>query len=112
MKNIHSHYPNMRESRIQALLAISTIGFRDDRNDGHGDSRETILKNADPNDLETVSASDPRESRQSRPSCIVSLTLNQVNPLRGVLQQPLSPPQHLASQVNGQTQLFGLIARK
>lgn len=95
----------MRKGRIKRALAVQAEMLGHDRNDSHEHPQKTVLEDADPNDL-----------HQNQPLFIgtqsTNLTLNQVNPLRGILQIPCSPPQHFCIQFNGQTHCFGLIPRK
>lgn len=100
-------YPDMRKGRIERALAVQAKMLGHDRNDSHEHPQKTVLEDADPNDLH-----QNQPLFTIPPSCKIDLTLNQVSPLRGILQIPCSPPQHFCIQFNGHTHCFGLIPRK
>ncbi|KAL8751882.1 MAG: hypothetical protein Q9199_006122 [Rusavskia elegans] len=83
-------YPNMRKCRVERCEAIAPGCFCDYCYNGHEDPHEAVLEHAKSADL-------------------ANLTLNHVNPLRGILQRL---PQHLASQLSGHTHGLGLILLK
>lgn len=81
----------MRKSWIQRFQTVFPSGLRHKRNHRHGDPYEAVLEDSKPNNLAhaDVSASNIFTCRPEEP-----LTLNQVNPLLGVLHIPRLPPQH------------------
>lgn len=95
--------PNVGEGRIEGLEAVSVEDLGRASNNSHEDSDEAVLEDGDPDDL----GCQQRRSLQR-----IQLTLNQVSPLLGVLQMPLSPPQHFCSQPIGQIHFLGVIVRK
>lgn len=95
----------MCERWTNGFLTIPAKNLGNERYHGHEHSHEAVLKDSKPDNLDPYKL--PSTVQYHR-----ALTLNHVNPLLGVLNIPLSPPQHFLIQVNGQTQPFGWIPLK
>jgi hypothetical protein len=93
----------MGKGGIEGFEAIPVENLCDACNDCHEHTYEAILEDAEPDDLRQLVKVRLRRS---------VLALNQVSPLRGVLQIPRSPPQHFWMYFMGQTHFFGVIDRK
>jgi hypothetical protein len=52
-----NHDPNVGESRIEGLEAVSIEGLSNDRDNSHGDSNEAVLEDGHPNHLQTLALS-------------------------------------------------------
>lgn len=100
----------MRKSRIIGVLAVEIDRLGSDGDDSHDNSNETILKNANPDDLERgqlrQSGVAYRRNREK------GRTLNQVRPLRGFRHIPFCPPVHFCIHGMGHTQFMGSMCRK
>jgi hypothetical protein len=77
--------------------------------EGEENANSAVLVDSDVYDLQRISSLHiPTTSFN-----IDKRTLNQVNPLRGILNQPFSfPPVHFCTQGSGQTQFLGCTPRK
>jgi hypothetical protein len=53
----------VRKGRIERLEAVEVGGLSGDRNQGEEDSDEAVLENADPNNLEDISACADKDKR-------------------------------------------------
>jgi len=98
----------MRKDWADGGLAVKTKMLRDKSDNGHCNAEKAVLKDSKPDDLNQLV--------NLRSGTWSLLTLNQVKPLRGVRQMPLSPQQHALNQPIGTGKKFphglGVMQRK